>query len=374
MIKSLPFRPSAVSLGCIFFILFGIGEIHAQYALYIPDQKKDTIHIYPKELSWIASKVINHGDQATPEASLYSYFYLSNDTIYDGEDISLGYDASMISLASGATNTIGKVLELRENVPTSNYFLIQHTYLDIPSSNPQEKATVTRSIAPCKVYPNRIGPLPELMALISLLEDTIVAPGGSVLARSYNKNVGQLTTKEGYTFYTHYLLLPEGQTDTANALVVGSETFSLPMNTENGIYMDEVLNFPKDLPEGNYQLYLVIDPYNNIDEALEDNNLSYFGNIEIKIPWWKHPLALVMYVFLSLALLSFLFINIRRRWKLRRELIQQQREAERIKELDAFKTRLNTNITHEFRTPLTLILGMAHRLKDKELAAGFPGL
>ncbi len=37
-------------------------------------------------------------------------------------------------------------------------------------------------------------------------------------------------------------------------------------------------------------------------------------------------------------------------------------ESSRLKELDEAKTRLYTNITHEFRTPLTIILGMADQL------------
>jgi len=40
-------------------------------------------------------------------------------------------------------------------------------------------------------------------------------------------------------------------------------------------------------------------------------------------------------------------------------------ETIRLKELDEVKTRLFTNITHEFRTPLTLILGMAKLVKEK---------
>jgi signal transduction histidine kinase/DNA-binding response OmpR family regulator len=45
------------------------------------------------------------------------------------------------------------------------------------------------------------------------------------------------------------------------------------------------------------------------------------------------------------------------------QLQNEQREALRLKELDAFKSRLYTNITHEFRTPLTVILGMAEELE-----------
>jgi len=43
----------------------------------------------------------------------------------------------------------------------------------------------------------------------------------------------------------------------------------------------------------------------------------------------------------------------------------KQAEAIRLKELDEVKTRLFTNITHEFRTPLTIILGMANLVKEK---------
>jgi len=42
----------------------------------------------------------------------------------------------------------------------------------------------------------------------------------------------------------------------------------------------------------------------------------------------------------------------------------ERRETERQKEINDAKTRLYTNITHEFRTPLTVILGLADSLKD----------
>lgn len=43
---------------------------------------------------------------------------------------------------------------------------------------------------------------------------------------------------------------------------------------------------------------------------------------------------------------------------------KQQMEADRLKELNDFKTRFYTNITHEFRTPLTVIMGMAGQIKN----------
>ena len=45
-------------------------------------------------------------------------------------------------------------------------------------------------------------------------------------------------------------------------------------------------------------------------------------------------------------------------------IIMKQAEATRLRELDAVKTNIYTNITHEFRTPLSIIIGLAEQLTD----------
>lgn len=70
----------------------------------------------------------------------------------------------------------------------------------------------------------------------------------------------------------------------------------------------------------------------------------------IRPPWWDTWWA--WFIFLGVAG-ALIYLYVRLRWQ--QQLARQ--ESLRLQEIDALKTELYTNITHEFRTPLTLILG-----------------
>jgi signal transduction histidine kinase/DNA-binding response OmpR family regulator/ligand-binding sensor domain-containing protein len=86
--------------------------------------------------------------------------------------------------------------------------------------------------------------------------------------------------------------------------------------------------------------------------------------ITVLPPWWRSWWAYLIYiVLLGLGIRAYFKFNVNRA-KLKSQLSFEQLEAKRVKELDTVKTQLYTNITHEFRTPLTVILGMAQQVKS----------
>ena len=85
-------------------------------------------------------------------------------------------------------------------------------------------------------------------------------------------------------------------------------------------------------------------------------------NITILPPFWKSHWALFFYLVVVILILFFTRRIMLERQRLKFEALQEHREAERIQQLDNLKTKFFTNISHEFRTPLTLILAPLGKL------------
>ncbi len=116
-----------------------------------------------------------------------------------------------------------------------------------------------------------------------------------------------------------------------------------------------------NLPSGEYTL-----------QVKTSNSHGYWSNpkkLNIKIataPW------LSSWAFLAYGILFVIFVFLSRRFTLIRienknELVLKSMERQKSEELHQLKLKFFTNISHEFRTPLTLILGFTERLMDKSI-------
>ncbi|WP_010136040.1 hybrid sensor histidine kinase/response regulator transcription factor [Ochrovirga pacifica] len=82
---------------------------------------------------------------------------------------------------------------------------------------------------------------------------------------------------------------------------------------------------------------------------------------------WKTWWAYTIYLLLLLALLFFIQRIIIIRIKEKNELKQEKLDKERLEEINQLKLTMFTNISHDFRTPLTLIIGPLQRMIKKRM-------
>lgn len=121
----------------------------------------------------------------------------------------------------------------------------------------------------------------------------------------------------------------------------------------------------QEVPPGNYQFQV---------KAYGKNGLTDQQGINLPVvilppwwtTWWGIGLLIIAGLLVIAGIYSFIYYYQRRRWELQSQLQLEMERAEQLKELDNFKSRFYTNITHEFRTPLTVIKGMADQILEPE--------
>ncbi len=106
------------------------------------------------------------------------------------------------------------------------------------------------------------------------------------------------------------------------------------------------------LPPGDYRFQV---KSSNYDGVWNDDPVSF--TFSIASPWYATPYAKLMYALLILATLLAVYAYFKSRWRMQLDLQLKEEEARRLKKLNDLKSKLYTDISHEFRTPLTLISG-----------------
>lgn len=145
-------------------------------------------------------------------------------------------------------------------------------------------------------------------------------------------------------------------------------------NAEKCLYRYKLLGFDKEwkYTDGknptaaytnlNYKDYTLVLEATNNDGLWSADRAEL--HIAITAPWWKSTFAYVVYLLLMSSVLVGIYIYQARWFRLKKELAvrdveESKREEMHLQREEFYQQQLQffTNISHEFRTPLTLILG-----------------
>lgn len=97
-------------------------------------------------------------------------------------------------------------------------------------------------------------------------------------------------------------------------------------------------------------------------QTSQDEIHSIALSITVHSPWWATWWAYTIYISIITTIGYFLLRSWRTRMQLRASLAQEKLAKEKNEELTQAKLQFFANISHEFRTPLTLIISQIESL------------
>jgi len=190
---------------------------------------------------------------------------------------------------------------------------------------------------------------------MELVENTIPHPGDTILVKIVLRNHGMSTSAN----FVSTSLIP---TDLLATEAPGfSPTYGkiVPGGTASTIGYHRIAIHPDFPPNTDLKINL----------SIANSGIPFWNDsftIHVLSPWWQRSWAYALYGVIAVGILYAVRRVEMRRTRLKHEREMERFQAEKLKELDQLKSRFFANISHEFRTPLTLIEGPLKQLNSDE--------
>ena len=155
-----------------------------------------------------------------------------------------------------------------------------------------------------------------------------------------------------------------------NNLSVSFTSNNYVNNTSRKVYEYKLEGFSKEWATtyGNTIVFTNLNSgkYKLVVREQQQSSRDKVSTIELPIiihhPWWATWWAYLIYICIVSAIAWIIVINWRSKMRLRASLAQEKMEKEKNEELTQAKLQFFANISHEFRTPLTLIISQIESL------------
>jgi signal transduction histidine kinase/DNA-binding response OmpR family regulator len=143
-----------------------------------------------------------------------------------------------------------------------------------------------------------------------------------------------------------------------------------PSQNEYAYMLENYENEWRYVGNTNSAIYPNLPPGEYIFRVKAANNIGVWNEegVSIKIiilpPWWATTWAYIVYAIVFFIIIYFTWKIQLKRIRIKHNYEMTKFEAEKMREVDEMKSRFFANLSHEFRTPLTLIFGPAKDIME----------
>ncbi|WP_127124569.1 hybrid sensor histidine kinase/response regulator transcription factor [Pseudoflavitalea rhizosphaerae] len=208
-------------------------------------------------------------------------------------------------------------------------------------------------------YPNQLKVnrnVPRVILTDLRISNKSVPPGNDAPIKEHISTAGEIHLNYKQNFALSFVAL----------------NYTIPRQNSYAYKLD---GFDKDwnyIGPGNTASYTNLDPGEYTFRVKAANNDGIWSTTDttikvfVKPPFWRTAYAYIFYILAIGG--TLLYIRHRGISRLRRKFAQEQeqQEIERTRQLEQMKLKFLTNLSHDFRTPISLIMGPVDQLIDGE--------